>query len=222
MDWRLDVPGSQRGTIHVPSLPTCLLQCSDHIVSSSGMDGKGIHQNQRITIQGRSLGIHHAYRQPKLSQAARTPLFRLVTSSIIMSSILVSISRILALSHYYHAPLDLAFHFESIELPRLLNATGLLGIPVTRKEEAPRIDLSPINQFGLRLCLGKEWYRFPGHYLIPDGVDVQFIKSDFNGLLPRHFDTSTGRGRFWKRDATRNVPSGLNDLNKEERSHHVG
>lgn len=84
-----------------------------------------------------------------------------------------------------------------------------------------RIDLSPIKQFGLRLCLGKEWYRFPSHYLVPDGVDVRFIKSDFDGLLPRRFDVSAGEGGFWKREATRNVPSGLNDLNKEEKSHHV-
>lgn len=85
-----------------------------------------------------------------------------------------------------------------------------------------RIDLGPIKQFGLRLCLGKEWYRFPGHYLIPDGVDVQFIKSDFDGLLPRRFDVSAGEGGFWKREATRHVPLGLNDLNKEEKSHYVG
>jgi alpha-1,2-mannosyltransferase len=91
-----------------------------------------------------------------------------------------------------------------------------------RDEEAIRIDLSPIKQFGLRLCFGKEWYRFPSHYLIPDGVDVQFIKSDFDGLLPRHFDASSGHGRLWKREATRNVPPGLNDLNKEERRHYVG
>ena len=56
----------------------------------------------------------------QLPQAAGTSLFRLATS-IIMSSIVVPISRILALSHYYHAPLDLAFHSESTELPHLPN-----------------------------------------------------------------------------------------------------
>ena len=142
---------------------------------------------------------------------------------VVLTSIIVSVSRVLALGHYYHAPLDIAFHFEAHELPRLLNVTGLLDIPEVADEDdtAPRIDLSPIKQFGLRLCLGKEWYRFPGHYLVPDGVDVQFIKSEFDGLLPRHFDISTGKDGFWKREATWNVPIRLNDLNKEEKSHHV-
>jgi alpha-1,2-mannosyltransferase len=135
------------------------------------------------------------------------------------------VSRILALGHYYHAPLHVAFQFETNELPRLLNVTGLLNVPEpvegNSDDTGIRIDLSPIKQFGLRLCLGKEWYRFPGHYLIPDGVDVRFIKSDFDGLLPRRFDVSTGEGGFWKREVTRHVPVGLNDLNKEDKSHYV-
>ncbi|KAF8585144.1 glycosyltransferase family 22 protein [Ramaria rubella] len=158
------------------------------------------------------------------SFASRTSLFRLTTLSIIVASILVSVSRILALSRYYHAPLDIVFEFESNELPRLLNITGLLNVvqPVDEgKAEDVQVDLSPIKQFGLRLCLGKEWYRFPGHYLIPDGVDVRFIKSEFDGMLPRRFDASIGENRIWRREATRRVPPGLNDLNKEEKSHYV-
>src|SRR4051794_24559259 len=27
------------------------------------------------------------------------------------------------------------------------------------------------------LCLGKEWYRFPSSYFLPDGVRTKFIKS---------------------------------------------
>ena len=159
-------------------------------------------------------------------QASRTSLFRYTTLLVVTSSIVISASRILALGHYYHAPLNVVFQFETYELPRLLNVTGLLDIPESvdghNDDTQPRIDLSLIKQFGLRLCLGKEWYRFPGHYLIPDGVDVRFIKSDFDGLLPRRFDVSTGESGFWKREATRHVPIGLNDLNKEEKSHHVG
>ncbi|KAF8495055.1 glycosyltransferase family 22 protein [Gautieria morchelliformis] len=158
-------------------------------------------------------------------QASRSSIFRLTTLFVVSTSIVISVSRILALGHYYHAPLHVAFQFETYELPRLLNVTGFLDIPETvdgnRDDTGVRIDLSPIKQFGLRLCLGKEWYRFPGHYLIPDGVDVRFIKSDFDGLLPRRFDVSTGEGGFWKREATRHVPLGLNDLNKEDKSHYV-
>lgn len=160
------------------------------------------------------------------SQASRSSLFRTFTFFVILASTILSVSRIFAQSRYYHAPLGIAYRFESEELPRILNVSGLLKTPppstkLFDPEETHRIDLSPIKQFGLRLCFGKEWYRFPGHYLIPDGIDVQFIKSEFNGLLPRHFNSSTGNGTVWKRDATRNTPSGLNDLNKENMGQYV-
>ncbi|GJJ13352.1 hypothetical protein Clacol_007604 [Clathrus columnatus] len=160
-------------------------------------------------------------------RASKSLLFRTFTTSVIILSIVVSISRILALTRYYHAPLDVASHFEAVELPRLLNVTGLISLPDTPQyttsghEEKPSIDLSPVKELGLRVCLGKEWYRFPGHYLIPDGIDVQFIKSEFNGLLPRYFESSSGQGRIWKRDGTRVVPSRLNDLNREEEGQYV-
>jgi len=83
------------------------------------------------------------------------------------------------------------------------------------------IDLDLIKQFNLRICYGKEWYRFPGNYLIPDGIDVRFIKSEFDGLLPRHFDPSVGGEGLWKREQTRIAPAGLNDLNREEPGSYV-
>jgi alpha-1,2-mannosyltransferase len=128
--------------------------------------------------------------------------------------------------------MDVATHFQYKELPRLLNATNLIVKPVkpvshrpssSRDDEEEIIDLAPIRAFGgLRLCLGKEWYRFPSHYLIPDGVNIEFIKSDFRGLLPGHFTPSLGTsGGLWRREKTWEVPSGFNDLNKEEPSRYV-
>lgn len=114
------------------------------------------------------------------------------------------------------------------ELPRLLNVTGLLPIypPGTAEEDIPRVDLVPIKHLDLRLCVGKEWHRFPGHYLVPNGIRVDFVKSDFSGLLPRHFiegtaGNSSESSRWWLRPQTRYVPNDLNDLNKEEMSHYV-
>ena len=163
-----------------------------------------------------------------LKKATQTSLFKYLTISILVTSMVLSLSRIIALNHYYHSPLEIAHHFEYVELPRLLNATGLLPPPPPlRKGDNPAyqddypVDLSPIKRFGLRICYGKEWHRFPGHYLIPDGVDVQFIKSEFNGLLPRKFEKSVGTEGLWKREKTRVVPSGLNDLNREEVSNYV-
>ncbi|KIJ53458.1 glycosyltransferase family 22 protein [Sphaerobolus stellatus SS14] len=161
-------------------------------------------------------------------RASRSPLFQTMTRSVMLTFILISISRILAFNHYYHAPLDVVYHLESEELPRLLNVTGLLrsiqtSDPSDVDDDHPLpVDLGPVKEFGLRLCYGKEWYRFPSHYLVPDGIDVQFIKSEFNGLLPRHFEHSKGHEKgIWRRDATRIVPRGLNDLNKEEQGQYV-
>lgn len=131
--------------------------------------------------------------------------------------------------------MTVAFELQNIELPRLLNASGLLPIYPDNldEDERPRIDLTPIKEFNLTLCYGKEWYRFPGHFLIPNHIRVEFIKSEFDGMLPRHFeqklpeeDQNDGvlvelANRWWLRPESRFVPKDLNDLNKEDLSHYV-
>jgi alpha-1,2-mannosyltransferase len=146
-----------------------------------------------------------------------------------MCTAILSLSRILALWKYYHAPMTVFFQFETMELPRLLYASGRLPPvpPNMQKEEIPRVDLSLVKVFELRLCTGKEWHRFPGHYLVPDGVRVDFVKSEFDGLLPGHFGESHNQKRdhlgkkWWLRDETTHIPEGLNDVNREETSHYV-
>ncbi|KAJ6469635.1 glycosyltransferase family 22 protein [Mycena vitilis] len=160
-------------------------------------------------------------------RASQSTIFRTFTSSVVVASAFISVSRILALTFYYHSPLSVVYNFQTEELPRLLNETGLLPVypPGTPEEDIPRIDLSPVKDFNLTMCVSKEWYRFPGHYLVPDGVRVDFVKSEFDGLLPGHF----GEGEFkkgsemewwtgWSRPETRLVPAGLNDLNREQPS----
>lgn len=121
--------------------------------------------------------------------------------------------------------MTIAFRLESQELPRLLNATGHISLPpppipgsskqqYDDDEERPRIDYSPLKEFDLRLCYGKEWYRFPGHYLIPDGIRVDWVKSEFDGMLPGHFVPSEG-GLVERIKGTKTIPTGLNDLNRE-------
>ena len=139
---------------------------------------------------------------------------------------IISVTRTLALWEYYHAPMTIAFRLETQELPRLLNATGYITLPPPRDtpdnrhdrddEEQPRIDFAPLGVMNVTLCLGKEWYRFPGHYLVPDGVRVRWIKSEFDGMLPGHFkETALDGGLLERIKGTSVVPSGLNDLNKE-------
>ncbi|KAL5640326.1 hypothetical protein ACGC1H_007557 [Rhizoctonia solani] len=183
-------------------------------------------------------------------RASNTSIFQLATLFTIVLTTLLSISRIAALFKYYHAPLDVAFHFQYEELPRLLNTTGLLPVPdlTTKKhtskydEDAP-VDLSLVRQFGLRVCWGAEWYRFPGSYLVPSGVEPLLVESGFDGMLPRPFPAvvpitdpspvskssfepvkvplKPSSGLFGELSrtlgrTTRLTPSGFNDLNRAE------
>ncbi|KAF8078928.1 glycosyltransferase family 22 protein [Lyophyllum atratum] len=158
-------------------------------------------------------------------RASQSLMFARFTLSVVVATSILSFSRIMALWHYYHAPMTVVWALETKELPRLLNDTGLLPTySTTPEDEMPRIDLSPIKNFDLKLCVAKEWHRFPGSYLVPDGVSVEFVKSDFEGLLPGHFKNATGQGgssSWWLRPETSHIPASQNDLNKEEPSHYV-
>ncbi|VDK59397.1 unnamed protein product [Cylicostephanus goldi] len=77
----------------------------------------------------------------------------------------------------------------------------------------------------LRLCVGKEWYRFPSSFFLPQtaldarsrkrGIHLHFLKSEFSGLLPKYFPQ--GRLPF----ITRRIPTEMNDMNQEEMSRYV-
>ncbi|KAG8833676.1 mannosyltransferase, partial [Serendipita sp. 399] len=158
-------------------------------------------------------------------QASKSSTMSLFTANVLVASALISFLRIAALFNYYHSPLSVAFHFEHVELPRLLNATNLIPPYDPSRDgryiDDREIDLSPIKQLDLRLCIGKEWYRFPGHYLIPSGIEVRFMKSGFDGLLPQPFPPSDGTTSTWPWDGMRIASSELNDLNKESFTFYV-
>ncbi|VDM83463.1 unnamed protein product [Strongylus vulgaris] len=77
----------------------------------------------------------------------------------------------------------------------------------------------------LSLCVGKEWYRYPSSFFLPQtaidgrsrkrGVHLHFLKSEFSGLLPKYYPQ--GRLPF----ITRRIPTEMNDLNQEEMSRYV-
>ncbi|MCJ1479759.1 mannosyltransferase [Lambiella insularis] len=81
---------------------------------------------------------------------------------------------------------------------------------------APLLVFSALQQpdlakAGDMLCLGKEWYRFPSSYFLPNGIHAKFIRSDFNGLLPGEFnEAKVGFGLF---AGTWLIPPGMNDKN---------
>ena len=64
---------------------------------------------------------------------------------------------------------------------------------------------------GETVCLGKEWYRFPSSYFLPNGMRVKFVPSAFDGLLPGEFnEAKIGFGFF---AGTWLIPPGMNDQN---------
>lgn len=64
------------------------------------------------------------------------------------------------------------------------------------------------------VCLGKEWYRFPSSYFLPNSMRARFVKSDFNGLLPGQFnEAKLGFSLF---PGTWLEPPGMNDQNIED------
>lgn len=106
------------------------------------------------------------------------------------------------------------------------------------EKQVPTVNLSLLTrEMGkeepLRLCYGKEWHRFPTTYLVPDGVSVAFIKSTFDGILPKHFVKQSGEyhwvpvldeqlGWLWPRkETTRATQSTFNDMNREEPDQYV-
>ena len=69
---------------------------------------------------------------------------------------------------------------------------------------------SPAQQ-NLTVCMGKEWYRFPSSYHLPNQMQAKFIKSVFNGLLPGEF-AKDSEASGWLYGA-RAIPKGMNDRN---------
>ena len=128
----------------------------------------------------------------------------------------ISILRVFALHNFYHAPFDIAHHFQYTSLPTVLKERGYSPEPLPKNyqpygDEKPseRWDFSVLSTFNppITLCYGTEWHRFPGSYLIPEGVEIQWVKSEFDGMMPRRWEASGSAG-LWLRNETRLVREG--------------
>lgn len=77
----------------------------------------------------------------------------------------------------------------------------------------------------MRICIGKEWHRFPSSFFLPEtivdnhnkqrNIELQFLKSEFTGILPKHFSNEKIP------NATRSIPNSMNDKNLEESTRYV-
>lgn len=106
----------------------------------------------------------------------------------------LSLSRIMAIYQGYHAPLELF-----VELNKISSDPKIHTLSSDK----------PVN-----VCVGKEWYRFPSNFFLPaNNWNLQFIRSEFKGQLPKPFSSH--------QDATKLIPSDMNDMNKEEISRYI-
>ncbi|OBT39810.1 hypothetical protein VE00_10096 [Pseudogymnoascus sp. WSF 3629] len=112
----------------------------------------------------------------------------LLVLSTLGTSIILGFSRILGAYDAFSAPLHI---YEPLQSP---------GVAVE----------------GGSLCLGKDWYRFPSSYFLPEGMRARFVRSEFRGLLPGQFAGGQGEGKGGWWSGTWRVPEGMNDENLED------
>ena len=97
-------------------------------------------------------------------------------------------------------------HLAQVEIPASLPSATLLpfraGNDASGVDDAGRAALAELERGappGINVCVGKEWYRFPSSFFLPElpagggsegtapRVRLQFVESSFGGQLPQHF-----------------------------------
>ncbi|CAF4123072.1 unnamed protein product, partial [Rotaria socialis] len=114
---------------------------------------------------------------------------RLFLYSIIIFHGLISISRTFAILDGYSAPIRLLTHYNTTEI------------------------FEKSSDKHLNICIGKDWYRFPSHFLLPEKSQLLFLRSAFKGQLPKAYSSL--------KNATRLTDKHFNDENKEEIDRYV-
>ncbi|ESN96300.1 hypothetical protein HELRODRAFT_68493, partial [Helobdella robusta] len=101
----------------------------------------------------------------------------------------------------YHAPLKIYSNLNKLLLENKFTWISKHG------------DKKTSNQNILNICVGKEWYRFPSHFFLPNNSRLKFLKSEFKGQLPNEYSTDA--------NATMIIPTNMNDMNLEEVDRYV-
>lgn len=111
--------------------------------------------------------------------------------SIVLFAINAGLLRIVGMITAYNAPLKV---FEPLRSPE-------------------------VAQAGESVCFGKEWYRFPSSFFLPNNMRAKFVRSEFRGLLPGEFpDVTSYQDLVF---GTSQVPAGMNDRNEEDPNKYV-
>ena len=112
-------------------------------------------------------------------------------SLLLLLSVAIGVLRTVGIVTAYGAPLQI---YEPLQAP-----------------EYTKIDST--------VCFGKDWYRFPSSYFLPQGMRARFVKSAFDGLLPGQYnEAEIGFGFF---PGTWLIPPGMNDQNIEDPGKYV-
>lgn len=121
-------------------------------------------------------------------------------------------------------PVKLRFAFVTFCFMFAVNLGVWRTVGMVTAYGAPLNVYKPLRQPGVSrpgdtVCLGKEWYRFPSSFHLPNGVKAKFVRSHFSGLLPGEFsEAGTGFGLYpgaWL------IPPGMNDENREDAGKYV-
>jgi alpha-1,2-mannosyltransferase len=121
-------------------------------------------------------------------------------------------------------PPQLKFFVVSIFILGSFDIGALRTIGTMTAYSAPLSVYKPLQAKGVtrpgdNICLGKEWYRFPSSYFLPEGTRAKFVKSEFSGLIPGEFsEASVGFGFF---PGAYLIPTNMNDENIEDPSKYV-
>ena len=151
--------------------------------------------------------------------AARRALARVARAGAVAAVALfvaLSASRSLALVRYYvrRTPLHSrrpGLSAPSQRLTRPRRPAPALTSPACAVQGAPFAAYAALPPDATRVCVGKEWYRFPSSFFLPPSAPpLLFVKSGFGGQLPRPFAP-------WPQGLSE-VPPHMNDANKEEPS----
>lgn len=161
-----------------------------------------------------------------------------MSRTILSFFFVLSLARIAALHVYYRAPEELLRTFARAEIPRLAIASNTSAyadlaeqlelmmhkakpedIITMLSQSSQKVNVDELAALDITICYGSEWYRFPSHFFLPEIVNFAFIKSDFNGILPRPFDVNKNNTGVIL--AARQTGLPFNDHNKEEFDRYV-
>ena len=133
----------------------------------------------------------------KAAENSNLPTIKIFMGLIfLLPFVLISITRSLAITDGYLAPLALYR-----KLYKVLDAE--LG-------RSDNLSKSPL------VCTGGEWYRFPSSYHLPGNTKFAFLKSSFDGQLPQQFT------KYGSKEESLSVQKGVfNDLNEDALDRYV-